>query len=395
MSDGLSWAHRAWRALPAGQRRAALRAVCGALAPRADKMPPGSSDGMVVGGEFQASTGMAEAARVKVDALAALGLLRGQVDMGVGRRPAGKISKNAALLLEINAPSLPLMLARADQKFLSGRRVIGSWAWELPVVPRSWAAGARYVHEVWACSRFTAQALEAVMPGRVRVVPHPLGLRPLPPVTQTRADLGLPEGVVITTLIFSLGSSFTRKNPLAAMQAFARAFGDRDDQLLVIKFSGEAAFPAEAAQIAAAAGANMRIFTGTWPPGRVESLIALSDIVISLHRAEGFGLVPAQAMLRGVPVVATAFSGNMDYMDSVSAALVDFCLVPVQDSAQIYEPMKGAVWAEPDVAHAADHLRRLGDDAAARRALGAAGRAYAERALDGAALRDALAANGV
>jgi glycosyltransferase involved in cell wall biosynthesis len=139
----------------------------------------------------------------------------------------------------------------------------------------------------------------------------------------------------------------------------------------------------------------MRIFTGTWPPGRVESLIALSDIVISLHRAEGFGLVPAQAMLRGVPVVATAFSGNMDYMDSVSAALVDFCLVPVQDSAQIYEPMKGAVWAEPDVAHAADHLRRLGDDAAARRALGAAGRAYAERALDGAALRDALAANGV
>ncbi len=395
MGGGLSWMHRAWRALPAAPRRAGLRAVAGMLAPRADKTPPALSDGVVVGGELGATTGLAEAARVTADACAVLGKLRGRVTRGVGQAPRGVIPQNAALILAINAPSLPLMLARADKNFLRGRRVIGSWAWELPMVPASWAVGERYVQDVWACSRFTAQALEVVMPGRVRVVPYPLAMRPLAQVTGTRADLGLPEGVVITTLIFSLGSSFTRKNPLAAMRAFALAFGDRDDQLLVIKFSGEAAFPAEAAQIKAAAKPNMRVFAGAWPGAKVESLIALSDIVISLHRSEGFGLVPAQAMLRGVPVVATAFSGNMDYMDSCSAALVDYRLVPVDDPSQIYEPMQGAVWAEPDVAHAAEHLRRLGDDAAARLALGAAGRDFAARALDGAALRDALAANGV
>jgi len=381
--------------LPAAQRRAGLNALCAALAPRADAVTPARSDGIVVGGELAATTGVAEAARVKLAACAALGVLRGQIDMGVGRRPVGVAPKQAALLLEINAPSLPLMLARADKGFLRGRRVIGGWAWELPVVPPSWVQGARYVHEVWACSRFAAAAIDPIMPGRVRVVPHPLAMRPLPAATLTRADFGLPEGVVLTTLVFSLGSSFTRKNPLAAMRAFAQAFGDRDDQMLVIKFSGEMAFPAEAAQIAAAAAPNMRVMAGAWPAGRVEALLACADIVISLHRSEGFGLVPAQAMLRGVPVIATAFSGNMDYMDATSAALVDYRLVPVQDPAQIYEPMPGAVWAEPDVAQAAAHLRRLGDDAAARQALGAAGRVYAQAALDGGALRAALKENGV
>jgi glycosyltransferase involved in cell wall biosynthesis len=392
----LSLPHRLWRRLPARARRAALGFAAGRLAPKADMAPPAQSRGVVVAGELTQPTGVGEAARLYADACAALGLLRGQFAVRVGGRgDAAALPRDAALLLNVNAPSIPLMLARETPDLLRGRRVIGLWAWELPVVPAAWNVGRKYVHEVWACSSFAGAALEALMPGKVRVVPHPLGLRNLSPVSATRADFGVADHVVLTVVVFALGSSFARKNPLGAIDAFKRAFGGRDDQMLLVKFSGEAAFSAEAEKIYAAAGPNIKTVAGNWPPERVEALLACADIVLSLHRAEGFGLVPAQAMLRGVPVVATGWSGNMDYMDAHSAALVGYRLVPMRDDSGVYGKVPGAVWAEPDLEDAADKLRLLGDDAAWRKQLGARGCAKAAAALDGAALRAALAASGI
>jgi len=434
LAERLSIPHKIWRALPVRHRRAVLAAAAGLLAPRKDAVPPRVSDGIVVAGEFSQTTGVAEAARVFAGACTQLGVAQGTLDLGVGGRPAGAIAKNAALLLTVNAPSIPLMFARADKGIFRGHRIIGHWAWELPVVPKSWEVGRRYVHEAWTCSAFAAGALERVMPGRVRVVPYPLamlappdaaadfcdaarmvqraagaGLGPAPgPDARAaaflgleraadRAGFGMPAGAVVTAMVFSLGSSFVRKNPLAGIRAFVRAFGDRDDQLLVVKFSGAAAFAREAAALAAAVAGrrNVKLFSGNWPAERLAAFLACADIVLSLHRAEGFGLVPAQAMLRGTPVVATGWSGNMTYMDADSAALVGFELVPVVDAGQIYESMPGAVWAEPDVGHAAEQLRRLGDDAGQRAALGRQGQVFAGAALNGDALRAALAANGI
>lgn len=97
--------------------------------------------------------------------------------------------------------------------------------------------------------------------------------------------------------------------------------------------------------------------------------IAACDIVLSLHRAEGLGLVLAEAMQLGKPVVATAWSGNMDFMDHTTAALVGYHLKPVRDPRHVYDEA-GAVWAEPDQQHAVAQLRRLADDAQERVALG-------------------------
>ena len=70
--------------------------------------------------------------------------------------------------------------------------------------------------------------------------------------------------------------------------------------------------------------------------------------MLSLHRSEGFGLVPAEAMLLGRAVVATGWSGNMDFMDADSAALVGYRLVPARDPRGVFEA-PGADWAEPDL----------------------------------------------
>ena len=108
--------------------------------------------------------------------------------------------------------------------------------------------------------------------------------------------------------------------------------------------------------------------------------------MLSLHRGEGFGLVLAEAMLLGKPVIATAWSGNTDFMDRSNAALIDYRLVPARDDRSVYR----GLWAEPDVAEAACLLRMLADDPGLRRAMGEQARVSTKARLDGHELAAAV-----
>ena len=139
---------------------------------------------------------------------------------------------------------------------------------------------------------------------------------------------------------------------------------------------------------------NVRLETRSFPIGDAHALTACADIVLSLHRSEGFGLVPAEAMLLGRPVVATDWSANTEFMDAASAAMVACRLVPAADARGVYA-VPGAMWAEPDLADAARHLARLADDPEARAALGQAGRAMARARLGAGGLELAVRALGL
>ena len=115
-------------------------------------------------------------------------------------------------------------------------------------------------------------------------------------------------------------------------------------------------------QAAIAGAANIRLLDGDLSRDAYQRLVGSADVLLSLHRGEGFGLPMAEAMLRGKPVVATAWSGNLDFMDDASACLVPAGLVPVVDEAAAYRG-EGGMWAEPDIAAAAAWLRRLRDPA--------------------------------
>lgn len=393
--------HRVWRMLPARGRRRWLARGAALLAPHPDPHPPPARLPVIVGGELAAASGLGEGARLMLAALTAGGIGAAGLDLGVplpGTRRAvpPTLPAGAPLVLHVNAPQMPIALLRLPRGALRGRAVIGYWAWELPVAPAGWRHGARFVHEVWVPSAFTAAAVEGLLPGRVRVVPHPLAEAPPRPAAMDRAAFGLAEGVVVVLVSFNLASSFARKNPLGAIAAFREAFGDRADRLLVLKLVNPDDFPADFATIrtAVAGAANIRIEARMFPADAAHALTAAADIVLSLHRSEGFGLVPAEAMLLGRPVVATGWSGNMDFMDADSAALVGFKLVPARDPRGVFEA-PGARWAEPDIGQAAAWLRRLADDAELRAALGAAGRRMATARLGAAPLRAALAGIGL
>ena len=378
--------HRLWRGLPQNARRRLLTQGTALLAPHPDQPAPPVRSGIAVAGELDRASGLGEGARLMLHGLDALGVPAWPMRRGGPLPPEG-----APLILHATAPQMPLALLRLGRAALRGRRVVGYWAWELPVVPESWRAVLAFVHEVWAPSRFTAAALEPLLPGRVRVVPHPVAAYPPLPSALGRADFGLPTDAVVTLVAFSLASSFERKNPLGAITAHRAAFGDRADRVLLLRVGNPHHFPADFARLRAAADhPNIRIDTRTLPAADNHALMAACDIVLSLHRSEGFGLVPAEAMLLGVPVVATDWSGNTDFMDAGCAAMVPARLIPANDPRGVFMA-PSAEWAEPDLGVAAAHLVRLADDAGARRALGRAGQAAARARLGpgplGAAVR--------
>ena len=69
-----------------------------------------------------------------------------------------------------------------------------------------------------------------------------------------------------------------------------------------------------------------------------DALIAACDSYVSLHRSKGFGLTAAEAMALGKPVIATGYSGNLDYMTPKNSYLVDFELTPIGSGNAPYPP---------------------------------------------------------
>jgi len=379
----MSFARRAWQALPRGLRREALFTLQAALAPRPDQPMPDGHGPVAVAGFLSAPTGFGEAARQLVLVLRAAGLAPLEIDLtaplrqGEAPPPRPVPPGPGTLLVQVNAPMLPWALRVLGRDAIAGKRVVGVWNWELPAVPPDWDRGYRFVHAIWACSRFTAAALQRQGGPPVSIMPNAIPAVAAAPLG--RADFGLGQDAFVALALFDASSSLARKNPLAAIAAHRMAFGDRPDRVLVIKTHATAAAGAAWRDVAAAAAAapNVRIIDALWERPRVAALVAVADVFLSLHRSEGFGLGLAEAMRAGVPTVATGWSGNMDFFDPEAGIAVPFDLVPARDAQHTYE-LPGTVWAEARVPPAADALRLLADDPALRLAMGrAAARAAA------------------
>lgn len=301
---------------------------------------------------------------------------------GTGRAP---------LILHVNAPELPRVLMRLPRALRENRRVIGYWAWELPTVPRAWLYARACVHDVWCPSRFTAGALAAACDQRPTVVRHPLAAADLAVAQVDRSAFGLPADAVIVLVSFSLASSFERKNPLGSIAAFRAAFGMRMDRILVLKVGHVAAYEDDLAAIrtAIADAPNIRLDTTLYPGPESRALIGAADIVLALHRSEGFGLVVAEAMMLGRCVIASDWSATAEFLDADCGLPVPVRTIRARDPRGVFEA-PGAVWADPDLDEAARLLRIAADDPGLRRRLGSAAQARARAVFDGADLRGAL-----
>src|SRR5205085_74667 len=211
----------------------------------------------------------------------------------------------------------------------------------------------------WVPSNFTLDSISRASPVPVVRMPHAIG--ELPTTDQTRAAFDLPANRFVFLFIFDFHSYLERKNPIGLIQAFKKAFTKRDRAVLLLKSSrGDTAEGELSSLREAARGASVRILDRVLTRPELNTLMNLSDCYVSLHRSEGFGLTMAEAMSLGKPVIATAYSGNLEFMTPWNSELVPYELVAVPPRCDPY-PV-GAHWAEPDVDAAAAAMRRVAGD---------------------------------
>jgi glycosyltransferase involved in cell wall biosynthesis len=243
----------------------------------------------------------------------------------------------------------------------------------MDVFPDEWLPAFSHFDELWTHSRFCVDVFSSVSPIPVRRVPLPIEAPP--GLAADRAEYGLPDDAFVVLTVFDYLSYLDRKNPLALVEAFRRALGDRDDALLLLKVSNPDFAPERVAELrAATAGLRVVVIDQTLPRDAVWRLMACCDVYASLHRAEGYGLSLLESMALGKPVLATAYSGNVDFMNPVNSLPVGYRLVPVARPEGPYQP--GMLWADPDVEHAADLLGRVYDDRDLAKRIGSEARRY-------------------
>ena len=325
-------------------------------------------------GFMRGTLGLGAAARLYVEALNAAGLevstetvAPPKADDEDDDRPRGEYSQvdftdrarrhveNHVDLVCVNADELPVIARQLGDSFGRARRTIGVWAWETDHIPERWAHAYPLVDEVWTYTRFVAESIARVSP--VPVVPIPI---PVPTPDPSGGDPGveLPDGFRFL-FVFDFLSTPARKNPAGLIRAFKRAFAPEEGPQLVIKTLHGDLRPKWLDQLRYEIGErrDVRIVDRSLTIAQRDALMDSCDCYVSLHRAEGFGLTIAEAMALGKPAIATAYSGNLDFMTPRNSYLVEYDLTRVGPDGEHY-PADGT-WADPDTEHAAELMRRV------------------------------------
>ncbi len=258
--------------------------------------------------------------------------------------------------------SLPAQL-NANSKF------VGVWAWEVESFPKSSQVACEIVDEIWAVSNFVKDAISPHTDKPIFVVPTPI-IAPQVSEKLDRSAIGLNQDDAFNLFMFDYFSVFSRKNPLDVVSAHIKAFPDQKGPKLVIKsINGELHRNQQDQLKSAVMGRNDIIIIDSYlSREQLHSLVNECQTYISLHRSEGYGLTIAEAMSLGKPVIATAYSGNMDFMKPENSILVPFEYVPVGNDAFPYP--EDSRWAQPDIEFAAKAMRELSVDESLRNRIG-------------------------
>ncbi|MGA7499748.1 MAG: glycosyltransferase [Isosphaeraceae bacterium] len=244
---------------------------------------------------------------------------------------------------------------------------IAMWWWETDVVPESWKSIARSVDEVWAASRFVAEGLRRGLDVPVHHMPLGVELGRIREVDL--GSYGVPADSFVFLFLFDLSSNLERKNPLGLISAFKQAFRRGEKVKLIIKVSRSTAHPEDFDRLKREANkVGAIIIDQRLPKEELRGLIAACDCYVSLHRSEGLGLTLAEAMMLGKPTIATAYSGNLDFMDNSNSLLVGYDIVEI--SSYAIGCSGSHHWADPSIPEAIRAMRWVFEKPEEARSLG-------------------------
>jgi len=266
-------------------------------------------------------------------------------------------------LIHSNSDEMITMAGGAFSHRFGGRFNAAMWFWETADLPRRSRPAFDIVDELWVASEYMVDVL-----GQYAQVPvHNIGLASdLPEYRDVdRADHGFRDDELVFLFVYDALSSYGRKNPRKALDAFINAFGPRFDGVrFVLKVSNLNKFPSSQAEILALQEKYpaITVIDEYLTRDGVLDLMSAADIYISLHAAEGYGLTLLEAMALGTPTVCTAYSGNMDFTTDANSWLVDYEMIATDEQTGPYP--SGSIWASPNVDSATDLLRHAANNPA-------------------------------
>jgi glycosyltransferase involved in cell wall biosynthesis len=341
---------------------------------------------LLVIGPYSAASGLGSGMRRSVEALKEAGvdfrILNVMYDNpsasieAIDEALAFKGESARTTLWHYNAEYLPEVVT-VLQEFINKSYNIGYFFWETEAMPAAHRLGCEMVDEIWAPSEFVKRCYE--LSGKPVFNVGTAVSIPVRQFSYDRAAFGMDDQFVFL-FSFDAHSVIHRKNPAAVVRAFQQAFPfGRNDVMLIIKTQnfnqahwGIIGGRNEELAELCALDSRIKFFDKTMSLDELYSLKAACDCYVSLHRSEGFGYGPAEAMALGKPVIMSNYSANVEFGSDDAALLVDGRLVHVLEGEYLYRTPE-MVWFDPDVGHAAACMRRVRDDVAFRKALGLRG----------------------
>ncbi len=341
-------------------------------------------------GDFELGTGLSRSVNLlkKDMELAGVPYSLHQVEefSGIPAEESGEQKDYAVNVFHLQPSIVCRLFARLPRVCRDGHYNIAHWAWETPEFPKEWAAACGLFDEIWVPSVFVGRAVRRVCDKPVRVYPHGVYQEDakVPDAAWMRRLYGIPEDTLLCLALYDGLSGTERKNPAAAVRVFGKAFPDRPkDAVLMIKSKGMNA--REAARLKAMTkGMRTVLVEGKLSYEETSAILAGTDVLLSLHRAEGFGLPVAEVMGCGGVVLSTDYSATKEFVNETNGCPVPCRLFRTRRDYGIYRA--GTLWAQPDEDAAALMLRRLYENPALRRQLGAEAEMTVREKLSAAAV---------
>jgi len=334
-------------------------------------IPKVQSFGVNLIGYMQAESGVGEAARASLRGLEQSEIAFSVIDYRLGNisRMEEEISyeydesaTHSVNLIHVNADQSKIAKEHLGDAITSNRYNIGYWYWEMSEFPAAFDFAFEQVDEVWVSSEYNYAAISSRTTKPVTLIPPNIALKSTS--LMSRDELGFNDDDFIFFHMSDVLSMHQRKNPLGVVKAFNQAFADFPEQKvkLIIKISNLDKQPQLEKEILSIIDSEPRIelISGYMDRDTLNNYLMNIDSYVSLHRAEGFGLPIAEAMSLGKVVIATMWSGNVDFMNEHNSLPVSYELVKLKEQIGPYE--KDQLWAEPNLSDASDKMFCLAND---------------------------------
>lgn len=267
-------------------------------------------------------------------------------------------------IFHFNGDHFEKLISDWGESILDCKYKIGFWHWELPEFPDDYLPWFDMVDEIWVPSRFVFDAIAPKSPKPVQIIPLALDDTLLKPPPLDREKFNIPKDKIVFLITFDFYSILERKNPISGIKAYSRLLEKneyKNEAHLVIKVSNNHADPAGYKLMKEAISLidinKITLIDKVLPRNDMLQLINSCDVLISLHRSEGFGLHLAEAMAMSKAVIATNWSGNTDFMNSKNSYPVDFKLSRIEGDHGPYR--RDNVWANASINHTVEIMEKI------------------------------------